>query len=113
LLGDDGTLICTDFSREMLDRARAGAERLGLTNVDFRTMNVMSLDVADGTIDGIVGRLVYHLVPDPVGAFREARRALRPGGRLCFTVFARDSMKFDEAIGRTMEILDLHMPPGL
>jgi ubiquinone/menaquinone biosynthesis C-methylase UbiE len=112
MLGDDCRLICTDFSREMLERARAVAEGLDLKNVEFRTMDVMSLDVTDGTLDGIIGRFVYHLVPDPIGAFREARRALKPGGRLCFAVFG-DSIPFEVAIAKTMEILGLHMAPGI
>jgi len=113
-LGENGRLIASDFSSEMVERARAGAERLGLTNVEFRTMNVMSLAFDDDTLDGVVGRLVYHLVPDPVGAFGEARRVLKRGGRLCFAVFGpNEGVSFDTAVGNTMEILGLKMPPGI
>lgn len=114
LIGPSGRLIATDFSPEMLARARAGAERAGLSNLDLRLMDVMNLDLPDASVDGIVGRLVYHLVPDPRRALAEARRVLRDGGRLCFTVFGpEDEVPYDLAVMTTMVKRELRMPPGI
>jgi ubiquinone/menaquinone biosynthesis C-methylase UbiE len=114
LLGPDGRLIATDFSTEMIDRASGAAKRLGITNIEFATMDVAALELPAGSVDGVVGRLVYHLVPDPTAALAEARRVLRPGGRLCYTVFGpAEEVPFDLAVGSTISELGLSMPPGI
>jgi SAM-dependent methyltransferase len=38
--------------------------------------------VRDGAFDGVTAHSYLYLVPDPVSALAEARRAHRPGGRL-------------------------------
>jgi ubiquinone/menaquinone biosynthesis C-methylase UbiE len=114
MLEPGGRLICTDLSAEMLERARDAAQQRGLDNIEFRQMDVMALDLPAGTVDGVVGRLVYHLVPDPERAFREARRVLKPNGRLALTVFGpAHEVPYDFAVGMTMQRLGLSLPPGI
>jgi len=109
-----GRVISTDLAPKMLERARAAAERLDIRNIEFAVMEVTALDLDDASVDAVVGRLVYHLVPDPAGAFAEARRVLRRGGRLCYTVFAPDEkMRFELAIQHTMSKRELSFPPGI
>jgi ubiquinone/menaquinone biosynthesis C-methylase UbiE len=85
-LGADGQLISTDFSPTMVEAARRGADARGLANVDCRVMDAQRLELADSSADGIVSRLGLMLVPDPALVFGEARRVLRPGGRLAYAV---------------------------
>src|SRR5438309_3192174 len=39
-----------------------------------------------GSVDGILCRWAYMLMPDPAAALAESRRVLRPGGRLALAV---------------------------
>ena len=67
---------------EMLERARANAERLGLENVEFRQGLIEALPVPDSSVDVILSNCVINLVPDKAPVFKEASRVLKPGGRL-------------------------------
>lgn len=73
-------VIGVDRSDQMLDAARdrlAGAE-----GVELRRGDLEDLPIDDGELDLAVLSLVLHYVVDPAEALSEARRALRPGGRL-------------------------------
>lgn len=86
-MGPHCRVIASDLSSNMLEAARRRGTAAGI-DIDFRVLDVTSLDFLDSTIDRVVGRWVYMLLDDPVAAFVEARRVLRPGGRLVFAVFA-------------------------
>ncbi|MEO7191937.1 MAG: metalloregulator ArsR/SmtB family transcription factor [Vicinamibacterales bacterium] len=73
-------VIGVDASEEMLASART---RLGdLSNVDLRRGMLEALPIADDSLDAAVMMLVLHHLPSPVPALLEARRVLKPGGRL-------------------------------
>lgn len=87
LLGEEGRLITTDFSPEMVEAARRRGAELGLRNVEYRTMDAERLDLADDSVDGVICRFAYMLMADPAAALVETRRILRRGGRLVFAVW--------------------------
>jgi SAM-dependent methyltransferase len=64
--------------RQRLDRAPAGID------VTARRASASSLPLADGAADAVVTTLVLCTVPAPAAVLAEARRVLRPGGRLVF-----------------------------
>lgn len=73
-------VIAVDESEAMLSAAR---RRLGgLSNVEVRSGSVESLPIEDGRLDAALLFLVLHHLPAPAVALAEARRALKPGGRL-------------------------------
>lgn len=75
-----GRVIAVDESKAMLAAAR---RRLaGAGGVELRSGELEDLPVADGELDAAVLSLVLHYVPEPLLALAEARRALRPGGRV-------------------------------
>jgi SAM-dependent methyltransferase len=87
LLGDDGCLISSDFSPEMVEVARRRAAELGLTNVEHRLIDAERIELEDDSVDGVLCRFGYMLMADPVAALAETRRVLRPGGRLALAVW--------------------------
>ena len=88
LLGDEGRLISSDFSSEMVEVARRRAAELGLKNVEHRVIDAEEIPLDDDSVDGVLCRFGLMLMPDPEAAVNEARRVLRPGGRLALAVWS-------------------------
>jgi len=81
-VGPGGRVIGVDMTPAMLEKARANAARGGHANVEFRLGEIEHLPVADSSVDLVISNCVINLSPEKPRAFREAFRALRPGGRL-------------------------------
>jgi arsenite methyltransferase len=81
-VGARGRVIGVDMTPAMLTRARENAAKGGFTNVEFRLGEIEHLPVADATVDVIISNCVINLSPEKPRVFREAWRALRPGGRM-------------------------------
>jgi len=81
-VGPEGRVIGVDMTPEMLERARAAAERGGFDQVDFREGRLEALPVDDASVDAVTSNCVINLVPDKPAVFREVARVLKPGGRL-------------------------------
>ena len=81
-LGEGGRLITTDLSPAMVDAARRRGEELGLSNVTYEVMDAERLPLETDSVDSILCRFGYMLMPNYVEALAETRRVLRPGGRV-------------------------------
>jgi SAM-dependent methyltransferase len=85
LIQPGGELITSDFVPEMLSAAQRRAPQ---GNIRFRQMDMsVPLDQAAASIDGILCRWGFMLLPDPEFALREARRVLKADGRLALAAW--------------------------
>jgi SAM-dependent methyltransferase len=86
-VGPDGSVLLTDFSRAMVEAARARAAELGIGNAEFSVADAQALDLPDASFDAVLCRFGFMLIGDPFAAMQESARVLRPGGRLALAVW--------------------------
>ncbi len=86
-VGAHGRIVGVDLSEKMIDRAGESAAARGIRNAEFRVMDCTRLDFPDASFDAVVSNFGFQIFTDPDGAAREARRVLRPGGRIGVTVW--------------------------
>jgi ubiquinone/menaquinone biosynthesis C-methylase UbiE len=82
-----GEVIISDQAEAMLAAARERASELGARGVEFKVLNAEWIDLPVASVDAVVCRWGYMLMADPLAALTEARRVLRPGGRLSLAVW--------------------------
>jgi SAM-dependent methyltransferase len=88
LIEPGGTLITSDLVPEMLSAAQRRAARLGIRNVRFRQIDAEAIDQPAASIDGVLSRWGYMLMPDAEAALRDTRRILKPGARVALAAWA-------------------------
>ena len=87
-VGPDGFVVGVDMTDEMLTKARATSELLGVSHVEFRHGLAEALPVEDGWADTVISNGVINLCADKRAVFDEIHRVLRPGGVLQFADIA-------------------------
>jgi len=98
-----GTLISSDGAEAMLVHARERAQQLGVTNVEFKPLELEWIDLPAASIDKAICRWGYMFALDKGAALRETRRVLRPGGRLALAAWsAPDRNPFTAIPRRTL-----------
>ena len=113
IVGEAGRLITSDFSPAMLEAARRRGAELGVANADYRIIDGERIELDDDSVDGVLCRFGYMLMPDSAAAFAETRRVLRPGGRLALAVWgALERNPFFAIIGITLVERGHIAPPG-
>lgn len=89
----DVHVVGLDLAHSMLRRAsRRDWWRFFDGRPDFVCGDTEAMPVADASIDLIVSNLTLQWC-DPIAAFAEFRRVLRPGGLLMFTSFGPDTLR--------------------
>jgi SAM-dependent methyltransferase len=82
MVGEAGSVTGVDMTPEMVGKARAAAEALGVANVVFVEGEIERLPFGDGSFDVVISNGVIDLVPDKDAVFAEIHRVLVPGGRI-------------------------------
>jgi ubiquinone/menaquinone biosynthesis C-methylase UbiE len=95
-------ITAIELSPEMLTIGRQRAEELG-READLRVGDVQALDFPDESFDTVVCTLGLCTIPDPRKAVAEARRVLRPGGKLILLEHVRSPSLAVRAIERALE----------
>jgi ubiquinone/menaquinone biosynthesis C-methylase UbiE len=83
-----GMLISSDGAEAMLVHARERALERGVTNVEFKPLELEWIDLPAASVDKAVCRWGYMFALDKDAALRETRRVLRPGGRLALAAWS-------------------------
>jgi len=82
VVGEGGSVQGIDPSASMLAIAGEREPAAGSAPVEFREGDALALPFGDDSFDAAVSTQVYEYVADMPTALAEARRVLRPGGRL-------------------------------
>jgi arsenite methyltransferase len=82
-VGPQGKVIGLDMTPDMIDLARANAEKLSMNNVEFRLGEMEHMPVESNSADVVISNCVINLSPAKDAVFGEVFRVLKPGGRLC------------------------------
>lgn len=94
-----------DFSPAMLKMARAA-----VPDATFIEGDAMALPFEDASFDAVTIGFGMPHVPDPPAAMVEARRVLKPGGRLAFSVW-QDAER--SALTYVFDAIGAHGVPGI
>lgn len=97
-------LTAVELSPAMLDIARQRARDLGM-GVDLRVGDAQQLELADNSFDTVVITFCLCTIPDDAAAVAEARRVLRPGGRLVLAEHVRSPIATVRAVQRLIDPL--------
>lgn len=102
-LAPDGSLTATDLNPPML--AEAQKRVAPDPRLQWRQADMTALPFGDAAFGTIACQFGMMFPPDKAAIYREARRVLRPGGRLLFSTWASlaenpMNLPVDEALGR-------------
>lgn len=84
--GQNMSVTGIDFSDEMLGKAKAKVDALGLGQVsELRQMDARNLDFPDNHFDTVAAMHVLSVVPEPRRVMSEIARVCKPGGQVVIT----------------------------
>jgi SAM-dependent methyltransferase len=109
MLPERVSIVATDLNQSMLDHAST----LPISrSVEWRQADAMHLPFEAGTFDAVVCQFGVMFFPDKAKAFSEARRVLRPGGVIIFSVWDRiEENEFADTVTRALEFVCPEDPP--
>ena len=88
-VGPTGSVLATDIAANILEFAQRAAREHGVGDVvETRVMDGEHLDLPDASFDAYLSRVGLIYFPDRQRALAEARRVLKPGGRISVMVYS-------------------------
>jgi SAM-dependent methyltransferase len=88
-LSPKGRVVLTDLVPEMLDIAARRADAQGVTTIETTVCSADGLPFDDAIFDSVSVRFGYMFFPDAAKATAEFARVLKPGGRICSSVWVK------------------------
>jgi SAM-dependent methyltransferase len=105
VVGSTGSVLATDASAEMIERAR---DRLtSAANAAVAVEDAQNLSLPDGGFDVVLCSLGLMFFPDPARGLGEFHRMLRPGGHAAVSVLTTPERSYN---GRINVLLARHTP---
>ncbi|HTU65534.1 MAG TPA: methyltransferase domain-containing protein [Steroidobacteraceae bacterium] len=102
-------IVATDLNQPMIDRAAVVRPSRPVT---WRQADAQRLPFPDATFDCVVCQFGVMFFPDKPAAFAEARRVLKPGGRLLFNTWDRiEANEFTAAVVAALAQVYPQNPP--
>lgn len=110
-LAPKGRVVLTDLAAEMLKVAARRATAQGLANIETTVCSADDLPFDDATFDSVSVRFGYMFFPDVATATAEFVRVLKPGGRLCSSVWVKPEDNTWTAIAMRAIATEVEVPP--
>lgn len=83
-----GTRVhASDFSPNMVERAKSKASASNLDNITFSVSDIREIDFPAKTFDLAIAGNVLHLLEQPERALSELQRVTRPGGTIALPTY--------------------------
>jgi SAM-dependent methyltransferase len=86
--GPAGHVTGLDIAEQLLNRARKRSDDAGLKNTSFVLADAQTYSFSPESFDAIISRFGLMFFDDPVAAFANMARGLKPDGRLVFAAWA-------------------------
>jgi ubiquinone/menaquinone biosynthesis C-methylase UbiE len=86
-VGPQGRVFAVDIAQPMLDIAKAKALLPGSAEIDYQLSPATPLPSPSAAFDVVLCQQGVQFFPDRIGALREMRRVLKPGGRVGIAVW--------------------------
>lgn len=80
-----------DLSEAMINKAQFNCQKLEINNVDFHLMDAEALDFSSQYFEVITCSFGLFFLPDMPAALKQWYRVLKPGGRIIFTSFTKQT----------------------
>jgi len=104
-----GQVIGIDLDRGQCERAGALAAARGVSNVRFEPADVYALPYPDATFDAVFSHALVTHLSEPMRAFAESRRVIKPGGMLAASANDYDAVVVSPS-GSAMDVVTALYP---
>ena len=112
-VGASGEILAADLSRPMLNKAIERANLCAEHAITFVEADAQVHNFPTATFDAVYSRFGVMFFDNPVAAFRNIRKAVRPGGRMAYVCWAdrKANPWIRIPAGAAKAFLDLPAPP--